>query len=162
MDDIMKQNPELMQQFTQAAVNTADATLASTPETLSIDVGPVADGSPNPAYTALQDRIRDLEQVVPELERQLEEVQASGDAEGSADFGNPELTAAYTRKAEYEAILEELETQLADDKQQLQAFVGTPRVSLQTGQQPVARLVAAVIVISVIAAVLTIMEVQAY
>ena len=42
------------------------------------------------------------------------------------------------------------------------SFVGTPRISLQTGQQPVARLVAAVIVISVIAAVLTIMEVQAY
>ena len=42
------------------------------------------------------------------------------------------------------------------------SFVGTPRMALQTGQQPVSRLVMAVVVVTVIAVVLTFMEIQAY
>lgn len=38
------------------------------------------------------------------------------------------------------------------------SFVGTPRMTLQTGQQPVSRLVGAVVVIAVIATVLTLLE----
>ncbi len=41
-------------------------------------------------------------------------------------------------------------------------FAGTPRMALQTGQQPVFRLVVAVIVIVIIAAVLTFLETQTY
>jgi len=42
------------------------------------------------------------------------------------------------------------------------SFVGTPRMALQTGQQPVSRLIIAVVLIAVIATVLTVLETQTY
>lgn len=42
------------------------------------------------------------------------------------------------------------------------SFAGAPRMSLQTGQQPVARLAAAVAVITIIAVILTFLETQKY
>ena len=42
------------------------------------------------------------------------------------------------------------------------SFVGTPRMTLQTGQQPISRLVSALVVIAIIAGGLTFMEIQAY
>lgn len=42
------------------------------------------------------------------------------------------------------------------------AFVGPPRMTLQTGQQPVSRLVIAVVVVAVIAVALTFLETQTY
>ncbi len=97
----------------QTAFDAASSTLDNTPERVSTP------DSPNPGYAEIQSRISRYEALVSDYETQLADAQQGGEA----TVTDPELTAAYAKKAEYEAILTDLDATYETDIAALRAKV---------------------------------------
>ena len=89
----------------QSAQSNLEATPASLPET------EIA----NPAVADIQARVSSLQSELASKEAELASAQEAKAAAGD-NSANPELTAAYSMKAEYEAILNEIGTTFVNEK----------------------------------------------